>query len=108
MAHQLPQAIRQALDAANVGDTAAFLACFQPHLGCVIDWGRQYHGNRNIRRWTEQELVGKRASLKVIHFYVAGGDTTVIAELKRTDFHGPATLLFRLKDDHIATMDITA
>ena len=109
MVQRLPSPIRRALDAVNVGDSAAFTACFRPRLGCIDDWGRQHHGDRDIRTWSDQELTGKRTHLKVIHFYLTSEvDTTVIAQLDRTDFHGPATLRFHLHDQHIATLAITA
>lgn len=110
MAPQLPQPIRNALDAANLGDSAAFTACFWPHRGCIDDWGRKHHGDDGIQRWSQRELVDKHATIKVIHFYVASDaeDTTVIAHLDRADFNGPATLTFRLREQRIVTMAITA
>jgi hypothetical protein len=110
MTRPLPQPIRQALDAVNDRDAAAFAACFRPHLGCVDDWGRKHRGDRDILRWSERELVDKRAALKVIHFYLGGTDgaTTVIAQLDRNDFQGPVTLTFRLNDQLIDTLSVTA
>ena len=110
MPSPLPTPVRRALDAMNAGDSTAFAACFRPHQGCVEDWGRAHHGDADIIRWSDRELVEKRATVKVIHYYCTepNGATTVIAELDRCDFHGPATLTFSLLDGRIALMALTA
>jgi hypothetical protein len=50
MTAALPSAVRKAIDAANLGDTDAFLASFVPHLGVVNDWNREFRGTEAIRR----------------------------------------------------------
>jgi hypothetical protein len=107
MTPELPLVIRQAIDAANLGNTAAFVAAFRPHRGCVDDWGRKHFGNEAIRRWTETELIAKHA-IKVINFYIAGGGVVVIAHVDGHDFHGAATFTFHLHGEHIIEMEVTA
>jgi hypothetical protein len=105
----LPPAVRNVIDAANLGDPDAFLAGFTPHLGVVDDWGRKFHGAEAIRRWSDDEFIGKHVTVKVIHFYLTDdADVVVIAQVDSEGFNGPSTFTFRVNDDHVTEMRITA
>ena len=109
MASPLHPEVRALIDAANLGDTDAFLSAFAPHLGVVDDWGRRFHGPRDIRSWSDAEFIGKDVTLKVIHFYeIADTEVTVIAHVGGNGFNGPSTFTFRVADDKVAEMRITA
>lgn len=109
MAPPLHPEVRALIDAANLGDTDAFLSAFTPHLGVVDDWGRKFHGNHDIRRWSDAEFIGKEVTLKIIHFYsTEDTEVTVIAEVGGNGFNGPSTFMFRVDDDKVAEMRITA
>lgn len=101
--------IRTLIDAANLGDTDAFLAAFTPYQGVVDDWGRKFHGPNDIRRWSDREFIGKNVTLKVIHFYSTGDDEViVIAQVGGDGFNGPSTFAFRVAGNKVAEMRITA
>lgn len=101
--------VRNLIDAANLGDTDAFLAAFTPHQGVIDDWGRTFHGPEGIRRWSDAEFIGKHVSLKVIHFYsIVDGEVVVIAEVGGDGFNGPSTFTFLLADGKVTQMRITA
>ena len=109
MPAELNPAVRTLIDAANIGDTDAFLATFAPNLGIVDDWGRKFHGSAEIRRWSDGEFIGKRVTLKVVHFYCTDdGEVIVIAQVGGDGFNGPSTFTFRVADDEVAEMRITA
>lgn len=105
----LPPAVRTVIDAANLGDTNVFLAAFVPYLGMVDDWGRKFHGAEAIQQWSDAEFIGKHVTLKVIHFYLADdADVVVIAHVGGDGFNGPSTFTFRVNDDRVSEMRITA
>lgn len=85
----LTSAVRNLIDAANFGDTDAFLAA--------------------IRRWSDAEFIGQRVTLKVIHFYSTDDvEVVVIAQVGGDGFNGPSTFTFRVADSAVAEMRITA
>jgi hypothetical protein len=109
MPPSLIPAIRTLIDAANHGDTDAFLAAFTPHQGVVDDWGRKFHGPHDIRRWSAAEFIGKSVTLKVIHFYSTDdAEVVVIAQVGGDGFNGPSTFTFRVAENKVTEMRITA
>lgn len=102
-------AVRNLIDAANAGDTAAFLAAFTPHRGLVDDWGRRFHGTDAIRGWSDAEFIGRNVSLNIVHFYALDeGEIVVIANVGGDGFNGPSTFSFRFAADTVDEMRITA
>lgn len=102
-------AVRNLIDAANAGDTAAFLTAFTPHRGLVDDWGRRFHGTDAIRGWSDAEFIGRNVSLTVVHFYALDDrEVVVIANVGGDGFNGPSTFSFRLADNTVDEMRITA
>ena len=109
MAFPLPPEVRALIEAANIGDTDAFLSAFTPQLGVVDDWGRKFHGPMDIQGWSDVEFIGKDVTLKIIHFYsTEDTEVTVIAEVGGNGFNGPSTFTFRIADGEVAEMRITA
>ena len=53
----LPKPVQALVDAANRGDTPAFLAGFTPD-GVVDDWGREFRGPADIQGWSDAEFIG--------------------------------------------------
>lgn len=101
--------VRVMIDAVNSGDTEAFLAAFSPHRGVVEDWGRKFRGAEEIRRWSDDEFIGKQATLKVVHFYgTADAEVVVIAEVGGAGFNGPSTFTFRLAGSKVSELRIAA
>lgn len=86
----------------------SLLAAFTPQ-GVVEDWGRKFHGPQEIRRWSDAEFIGKRVTLQVIHFYSGvDAEVIVIAQVGGEGFNGPSTCTFRVADNKVAEMRITA
>jgi hypothetical protein len=105
----LPPAVRNVFDAAKLRDTDAFVAAFVPNLGVVDDWGRKFHGGEAIRRWSDREFIGKHVTVRVIHFYLTDdAEVVVIANVGGDGFNGASTFTFRVDDDRVAEMRITA
>ncbi|MGW0158000.1 nuclear transport factor 2 family protein [Mycobacterium sp. NPDC003323] len=109
MSQALTPEIRALIDAANAGDTDAFLAAFTPHLGLVDDWGRRFDGADAIRGWSDAEFIGRNVSLNVVHFYALDEtEVVVIANVGGDGFNGPSTFSFRVADNKVTEMRITA
>ncbi len=109
MPTQLPAPVRGVIDAANNGDTAAFLDQFAPGIGYVTDWGREVRGIDAISRWSNAEFIGKAIKLDIITFYRTDDDEiVVIAQLHNNGSSTPYTFTFQLADDRLAAMHINA
>ena len=72
--------VSRAIDAANRGDTDAFLACFTSD-GVVDDWGREFRGASAIAGWSDKEFIGVHVALTVDATETAEADTTVTAQV---------------------------
>jgi hypothetical protein len=103
----LPAPVSSAIDAANRGDTEAFLACFTPE-GVVDDWGREFRGPAEITGWSDKEFIGVEVSLAVEEVETAGDDTTVTAQVGGKGFNGPSHFTFRVAGDRLSRMTIRA
>lgn len=101
--------VRTLIDAANAGDTDAFLAAFTPHRGFVDDWGRRFHGADAIRGWSDAEFIGRNVSLTIVHFYLLeDAEVVVIANVGGDGFNGPSTFSFHVAGNKVTEMRITA
>jgi hypothetical protein len=104
---ELPAPVSAAIDAANRGDTEAFLACLTPD-GVVDDWGREFRGPSAITGWSDKELIGVDVSLAVEEVETAGDDTTVKAQVGGKGFNGPSHFTFHVAGDRVSRMTIRA
>ncbi len=93
MNDDLPRPVRTLVDAANAGDTAAFLAAFTPD-GVVDDWGREFRGADDIQGWSDGEFIGVEVSLEVEEVELDGPRTIVAAIVGGNGFNGPSTFTF--------------
>ncbi|PKZ65134.1 polyketide cyclase [Gordonia terrae] len=100
-----PASVRRLLDAVNDGDTEAFLESF-PAGGRVDDWGRIFDGHNAIRRWSDAELIGKKATLTPTAALRNGEVVTVIATVGGQGYNGPSTFTFTLRGDRVTQMTI--
>jgi len=105
VAHILPDPVQALVDAANAGDTEAFLACFTPD-GVVDDWGREFRGGPAIGGWSGKEFIGVRVSLRVTAVTEAGAAVSVTAQVGGDGFNGPSHFVFDLDGDHVSRMTI--
>ncbi|MEV6010578.1 nuclear transport factor 2 family protein [Streptomyces sp. NPDC051976] len=99
-------AVRRALDAANAGDTDAFLDAFATE-GAVDDWGRLFRGREAIRGWSDGEFIGVRVSLDVNGVRRDGDTVTVSSTVGGDGFNGPSDFAFTVGDNGIVLMRIT-
>jgi SnoaL-like domain len=104
----LPAPVQAVFDATNAGDTDAFLAAFARD-GVVDDWGREFHGQEAIRRWSDTENIGVQAHFDVTGTTTGpGGDIVVTLQVSGNGFNGPSHFTFRLAGDRVARMTIRA
>jgi len=103
----LPTPVASAIDAANRGDTAAFLGCFTPD-GVVDDWGREFRGPEAITGWSDKEFIGVDVALEVEGVEASGDDTTVSAQVGGRGFNGPSHFTFHVEGDRVTRMTIRA
>ncbi len=104
---EVPAAVQRLLDAANAGDTDAFLAGFTED-GVVDDWGREFRDADAIRGWSDDEFIGKQVSLDVTGVTARSGETVVTAQVGGNGFNGPSHFSFRVAGDLVSQMTIRA
>ncbi|MDX3853345.1 nuclear transport factor 2 family protein [Streptomyces sp. AK02-01A] len=102
----VPVPVQLALDAANDGDTEAFLDTFTAD-GAVDDWGRVFRGREAIRGWSDKEFIGVRVTLAVTGVRQSGNRVTVSATVGGDGFNGPSDFTFVMAEDGLSLMRIT-
>jgi hypothetical protein len=107
MTLDLPAPVRAAIDAANAGDTDAFLACFPPD-GVVDDWGREFAGRDEIRGWSDREFIGVKVDLSVVQVAVEDVHVVVTAQVGGDGFNGPSHFTFQVEGGRVRRMTIRA
>jgi hypothetical protein len=101
----VPEPVARLLDAANRGDTEAFLASFTED-GVVDDWGREFTGAESIRDWSDREFIGVNVRLTVTRVTGTDTRTAVSADVGGDGYNGPSHFIFEIRDDRIAQMTI--
>jgi hypothetical protein len=107
MSVSLPAPVRAFFDATNAADTEAFLAAFAAD-GVVDDWGREFRGHEAIRRWSDGENIGVRATFEVTDVVVDDGAYVVAATVGGGGFNGPSHFTFRVANEHLTRVTISA
>ena len=107
MPDSLPTPVSRAIEAANGGDTEAFLACFTAD-GVVDDWGREFRGPAAITGWSDKEFIGVKVALTVDAVETVRDETTVTAQVGGDGFNGPSHFTFRVDGDRVSRMTIRA
>src|SRR4051812_6388858 len=103
----VPAAVQNVLDAADAGDTDAFLDAFVAGDGAVDDWGRVFRGRDRSREWSDAEFIGKQVSLEVTGLRSEGETTVVSAQVGGNGFNGPSDFAFEVSGDRVALMRIS-
>jgi hypothetical protein len=103
----VPAAVRRILTAIDSHDTDAFVAAFAAD-GFVDDWGRQFRGPEQIRSWSDNELIGKRATFSDTQVSTPGNPITLLTQVGGDGFNGPSHFTFSVQGEEIASMTITA
>jgi ketosteroid isomerase-like protein len=107
MTDELPRPVRTLVDAANAGDTAAFLAGFTADA-VVDDWGREFRGAADFEGWSDAEFIGVDVSLEVEEVELDGTRTIVAATVGGNGFNGPSTFTFLTVGGHVSRLTIRA
>ena len=107
MRQEIPAAVPRALTAIDEQDNDAFVAAFATD-GYVDDWGRQFRGPDRIRSWSENELIGKRATFTGTQVSTPGNPLTIVTQVGGDGYNGPSHFTFDVQGDLIASMTITA
>ncbi|HET6938208.1 MAG TPA: nuclear transport factor 2 family protein [Nocardioides sp.] len=103
----VPVPVQNALDAANAGDTEAFLDAFVDGEGAVDDWGRVFRGRDRIREWSDAEFIGKAVTLDVTGVRTDAATVVVSAQVGGNGFNGPSDFAFDVDGDRVSLMRIT-
>jgi len=107
MSERVPGPVQALLDAANAGETDAFLAGFTEQ-GVVDDWGREFVGAARIRGWSDAEFIGKQVTLRVDQIAEHAGATVVTAQVGGNGFNGPSHFSFQVAGELVSRMTIRA
>ncbi|MFC9691627.1 nuclear transport factor 2 family protein [Kribbella sp. NPDC056951] len=107
MSQEIPAAVQRALTAIDQQDNDAFVAAFAAD-GYVDDWGRQFRGHDGIRSWSDNELIGKRATFTDTRVSTPGNPITLVTQVGGDGFNGPSHFTFDIQGDQLASMTITA
>jgi hypothetical protein len=103
----LPKPVQALVDAANSGDTDAFLAGFTTD-GVVDDWGREFRGADEIRGWSDAEFIGVEVALEIDEIELEPNRTIVSATVGGNGFNGPSHFTFVTVGGFVARMTIRA
>jgi hypothetical protein len=105
MTDELPRPVKALVDAANAGDTAAFLAGLTADA-VVDDWGREFRGAEEIQGWSDAEFIGVEVALEVEEVELDGTRTIVAATVGGNGFNGPSTFTFLTVGGQVSRMTI--
>ena len=105
MSTDLPPPVQAIVEAANRGDTAAFLAAFTSN-GVVDDWGREFRGAAEISSWSDGEFIGVAVELTVVGVEREGDRTVVSAQVGGNGFNGPSHFAFETAGELVSRMTI--
>ena len=103
----LPKPVQALVDAANSGDTSAFLAGFTAD-GVVDDWGREFRGADEIRGWSDAEFIGVDVALEVDEVELDPNRTIIAATVGGNGFNGPSHFTFITVGGLVSRMTIRA
>jgi SnoaL-like domain len=103
----VPVVITAFLDAVNAADTDALLALFHDR-GEVNDWGSRYIGHEQIRAWSDRELIGANATLRMLSSEQHGNEVGVRVQVGGDGFNGPSRFVFTMDGAKATEMRITA
>src|SRR5258705_7926716 len=107
MSDEIPAPVQRALTAIDAQDNEAFVAAFAAD-GFVDDWGREFRGHDRIRSWSENELIGKRATFTGTEVSTPGNPLTILTQVGGNGFNGPSHFTFETTNGQLTSMTITA
>ena len=102
----MPKIVTDVIAAVNDGQTDAFLDLFAAD-GAVDDWGSLYRGRKEIKAWSDRELIGVQAHFTLHSAEQHGNKASMMVEVAGQGFTGPSRFAFTLTDGRIHLMQIT-
>jgi len=107
-AQQLPEPIREFIDATNAGESDRFVAAFT-NDAYLNDWGREFRGHDGIREWDRTDNIGKRSHFEVVDVARDGESDryTVTVDVTGDGFNGRGPIEFLIRDGRIAEVRIS-
>ena len=100
-----PAIVALVVAAVNTGDTAAFLDLFH-EAGTVDDCGSLYRGRQQIKAWSDRELIGAQAHIRVRSSAHHGDTVSMLVDASGGGFYGPSELRLTLRAGRILEMKI--
>ena len=101
-----PPIVPAFIDAVNGGDTDALLDLFE-ESGVVDDWGSVYRGWKEIRGWSDRELIGVKARFALRSSEQHGDEASMLVDVGGDGFNGPSRFTFTMQNGRIAKMRIS-
>jgi len=101
-----PKIIADVIAAVNGGETDAFLDLFAPD-GAVDDWGSIYRGRKEMKDWSDRELIGVKAHFTLRSAEQHGNKASMMVMVGGQGYTGPSRFIFTLADGRIHRMQIT-
>ncbi|WP_394940364.1 nuclear transport factor 2 family protein [Psychromicrobium sp. YIM B11713] len=105
MTDQAPEPVASFIEAVNRHDEEAFLSAFSEH-GVVDDWGREFSGREQIKRWSDKEFIGSRGTLNVQEVNSTAEGITVIGDWRSNHANGLSKFSFEVDGELITKMTI--
>ena len=104
----LPAPIKVFIDATNRGDTESFVAAFTDDA-YLNDWGREFHGHDGVRSWDATDNIGVRSHFELVGVEPGKRDDEYVVTLTVSGdgFNGTGPMLFTVRDDLIARLEIS-
>ncbi len=105
---ELPDPIREFVEATNTGDSERFVAAFTEDA-YLNDWGREFRGHDGVRSWDRTDNIGRQSHFEVVD--VAQGDEPdawiITVDVTGNGFNGRSPLAFTVRDGRIAELRIS-
>ena len=101
----VPAIVALVVAAINTGDTVALLDLFH-EAGTVSVCGSLYHGRQQIKAWSDRELIGAQAHIRVRSSAHHGDTVSMLVDVDGDGVHGPSELRLTLRAGRILEMKI--
>lgn len=105
MGVSIPQPVASFIERVNEHDEQGFLDAFTPD-GVVDDWGREFQGRDEIKRWSDREFIGAKGVLTVQEARPTGDGVTVVGDWRSNHANGLSSFTFTVQGDLITRMVI--
>jgi hypothetical protein len=98
-----PAIVALIVAAINTADTAALLDLFH-EAGMVNDCGCLYNGRQQIKAWSDRELIGAQAHIRVRSSRYHGDTVSMLVDVGGDGFYGPSEFRLTFRAGRIPQM----